>query len=165
MDLRLVTQIALPKFYRLSALKAYHDEKGHFGIRKTFAALRDKYFWPRMYNELNNYVKSCNKCQFGKRDHNAHPLPLHPLPVSKLFGRMHIDIIGPLIKSTEGHEYILVVVDSFSRWVESFPLRTQTVEEIARVLHDEIFCRYGPPLQIVSDRGQNMLSKLVKAIC
>ena len=162
---RLVTQIALPKFYRLSALKAYHDEKGHFGIRKTFAALRDKYFWPRMYNEINNYVKSCNKCQFGKRDHNAHPLPLHPLPVSQLFGRMHIDIIGPLIKSTEGHEYILVVVDSFSRWVESFPLRTQTAEEIARVLHDEIFCRYGPPLQIVSDRGQNMLSKLVKAIC
>ena len=78
---------------------------------------------------------------------------------------MHIDIIGPLIKSTEGHEYILVVVDSFSRWVESFPLRTQTAEEIARVLHNEIFCRYGPPLQIVSDRGQNMLSKLVKAIC
>lgn len=48
---------------------------------------------------------------------------------------------------------------------EAFPLSTQTATEIARVLPDEIFCRYGACLSLVSDRGRNFMSKLVTAIC
>ena len=91
--------------------------------------------------------------------------PLNPLPVAKVFERMHIDFIGPLPKTTAGHEHILVCVDSFSRWVEAFPLHDQSASTIARVLHDEIFCRYGSPISIISDRGRNFLSKLCNAVC
>ena len=76
-----------------------------------------------------------------------------------------MDILGPLTKTTEGHKYILLVVDSFSKWPEAFPLRTQESSEIAKVLFREIFCRYGAPYTIVSDRGQNFMSKLVTAVC
>ena len=44
-------------------------------------------------------------------------------------------------------------------------MKTQSASEIARVLHDEIFCRYGASKTIVTDRGRNFLSKLVNAIC
>lgn len=110
-------------------------------------------------------MRSCDRCQQAKRNTQAAPTPLHPLSITQVFGRLHMDILSPLIKSSEGHEYILVIVDSCSRWVESFPLHNQTSGEIARVLHDEIFCRYGAPLSIVSDRGQNFMSHLVRAIC
>ena len=52
-----------------------------------------------------------------------------------------------------------------SRWAEAFPLRTQEATEVASVLYKEIFCRFGAPSCLVSDRGQNFLSKLIEALC
>ena len=76
-----------------------------------------------------------------------------------------MDIVGPLIKTAEGYEYILAIVDSQSRWVEAWPLRTQSATEIARILHDEVFCRFGACLEIITDRGRNFMSKLLNALC
>ena len=164
-EARDIVQICLPTELRLKALRAYHDDNGHFGAKKTHSQLQMKYYWPKMYSEVFNFVKSCDRCQRAKRNNAAVPPPLHPLPVVSIFGRLHMDIIGPLRKSSEGHQYILVVVDSQSRWVEAWPLKSQTATEIARLLHDEIFCRFGPAIEIVSDRGRNFLSKLVQAVC
>ena len=47
----------------------------------------------------------------------------------------------------------------------SFPLQTQEAKEIADILYNEIFTRYGAPRSIVSDRGRSFMSKLVNAIC
>ena len=146
-------------------MQAFHDESGHFSIKKTTALIKSKYFWHRMFKDITDFVKSCYRCQRVKRKFPATNLPLHPLPVTGVFGRLHMDIVGPIYKSFEGHEYILVVVDSFSRWVEAWPMRTQTAAEIARLLHDEVFCRYGAAIEIISNKGQNFLSKLVNAVC
>ena len=162
---KFIFQTALPKSLRLKALQNFHDNNGHFGFKKTYAAIQAKYYWPKMFQEIADYVKSCDRCQRGKREAHPNSTPLNPLPVAKVFERMHIDILGPLPKTTAGHEFILVCVDSFSRWVEAFPLHDQTAVTIARVLHDEIFCRFGAPMSIVSDRGRNFLSKLVNAVC
>lgn len=165
LDERLIIQTALPKKLRLRVLQGYHDHNGHFGVKKTFSAIQAKYYWPHVFQQISDYVRSCDRCQRAKRD--AHPLttPLNPLPVVGVFVRLHLDSVGPLHTTSEGHQYILVCVDSFSRWVEAFPLKTQTATEIARVLHDEIFCWYGASVSIVTDRGRNFLSKLINAIC
>ena len=73
--------------------------------------------------------------------------------------------MGPLPKTIAGLELILVCVDSFYRRVEAFPLHDQSAASVARVLHDEIFCRFGAPVSIVSDRGRNFLSKLCNVVC
>lgn len=89
----------------------------------------------------------------------------HLWSTCQLKTRLHMDILGPLTPSAKGHRYILLVVDSFSKFPEAFPLKTQESKEIADVLFSEIFTRYGAPRVIVSDRGQNFLSKLVTAVC
>lgn len=160
-----VAQVVLPKADRPAAMRAFHNDNGHFGVKKTTALIKSKYCRHRMFKDITEFVKSCDRCQRAKRDTTSTPLPLHPLPVTGVFGRLHMEIIGPVCKSTEGHEYILVVVDSFSRWIEAWPLKTQTAAEIARLLHDEIFCRYGAAIEIISDKGRNFLSKLVNAVC
>ena len=164
-DETFIFQTALPKKQRLKVMQEFHDNNGHFGFKKTYAAIQTKYYWPKMFQDISDFVKSCDRCQRAKRDAHPSTTPLNPLPVAKVFERLHIDLIGPLPKTTAGHEHILVCVDSFSRWVEAFPLHDQTAPSIARVLHDEIFCRYGAPISIVSDRGRNFLSKLCNAVC
>ena len=87
------------------------------------------------------------------------------MPVEDVFARLHIDILCSFPKTKQGFQYVLLVVDSFSKWIEAFPLRTQEAKEIADILYNEIFTRYGAPRTIVSDRGRNFMSKLVNAIC
>lgn len=162
---KFIIQTALPKKLRVKVMQEYHDHNGHFGVKKTFTEIQNKYYWPHMYQEILDFVKSCDICQRAKHTTHQVSTPLNPLPVVNVFERMHLDIIGPLHKTTDGFEYILVCVDSFSRWVEAFALTNQSAAEIARVLHNEIFCRYGAPVSIVTDRGQNFLSKLINAVC
>lgn len=149
-------------------MHAYHDSLaggGHLGIEKVRTALVLKYYWPRMYQDVISYVKSCDRCQRAKRDYNPTNPPMVVLPAAKRFDRWHIDILGPLLKNKEGYEYILVCIDSFTRWIEAFPVRTQSAKETASVLFREIFCRYGAPRVLFSDRGRNFMSKLINAMC
>jgi hypothetical protein len=165
---RLILQLAVPKVKRKEILEGYHDcmaGGGHFGVNRTFGAIRQKYYWPKMYQEIETYVKTCETCQRTKIARNRHPPPLTPLPVEEPFSRIHIDILGPLPKTKEGYQYVLLTVDSFTKWTEAHPLRTQDAKDTANVLYNEVFTRYGAPRTIVSDRGKNFMSKLVSALC
>ena len=167
---QMILQLAVPKVKRQEVIHGYHDclaggGGGHFGVNKTFGAIRLKYYWPKMYQEIQDYRKKSYICQRIKVDRHRHPAPLHPLPVDGVFSRLHMDILCSLPKTKEGYQYCLVIVDSFSKWCESFPLRTQEATEIASILYNEVFTCFGCPNTIVSDRGRNFMSKLVKALC
>lgn len=115
--------------------------------------------------QRTQYVRSCDRCQKAKRSSaNTRP-PLTNMPQVSKFERWHVDILGPITKTNKGHQYILLCVDSYSRWPEAFPLKTMDSKEIAAKLYKEIFCRYGAPKILVSDRGQNFLSNLISALC
>lgn len=66
---------------------------------------------------------------------------LQSTPVVKRGLMLGIDIMGPFPKSNKLHEYLLVVVDYFTKWVELFPLRSAKASHIAKILIDEIFTR------------------------
>ncbi|CAF5051127.1 unnamed protein product [Rotaria magnacalcarata] len=76
---------------------------------------------------------------------------------------MHI--LGPLPTTTRQKRFLLVVVDYFTRWVELFPLKSTTSDDIANILTNEIFSRYGLPKHIVSDNGPQFVSNLFKNLC
>ena len=52
---------------------------------------------------------------------------------------MSMDITGPHPRSREGNEYIMTVVDSFSKFAEAFPIRVHTAQVVARRLVDGVF--------------------------
>ena len=134
---RCIKQLALPTQYRSEALAAYHDSLlggGHQGVDRTYLSLRQRFFWPRLYSATEEYVRSCDDCQKSKRFYHHHPAPLQPLPVADKFSRWHLDILGPLTKTPEGYQYIILAVDSFSCWCVAYPLKTQTATEIAKIL-------------------------------
>ena len=165
---RFVKQLALPKVLRDDILRSYHDSLaggGHQGHERTFAAIRLKYYWPKMYDEIGKYVQSCLLCQQVKRPVHAKPPPLQPLPVVDLFSRWHIDILSGLPTTKDKYKHILVVVDSYSKWMEAHPLRSQEATEVAAVLYREVITRYGAPRTLISDRGQTFMSKLTAAMC
>ena len=73
--------------------------------------------------------------------------------------------IGPLPKTSQGNEHILVMVDQFTKWVECVPLPSQTAEVTAHAAVREFFGRFGCPLQIFTDQGRNFESRLFVSLC
>ena len=164
-----IIQVALPKALRLDVLKSYHDSiagGGHLGIQKTFEAIRQKFYWPHMYQDVQDYVLSCDTCQRIKVDRRQPRVPMTNMPITDTFDSWHIDFLGPLPRTEENsYAHILLVVDRYSRWSEAFPMKDQDAKSVAKVLFNEIFARYGAPRVLVSDRGTQFMSRLVSALC
>jgi len=80
--------------------------------------------------------------------------------VGEQLERVSVDITGPHPRSSKQNQYILTVVDHFSKWAEAIPLRNHTAPVVARALVMHVFSRYGAPLQLVSDQGPEFQSEL-----
>lgn len=135
---------------------------GHLGRNKTYLRIASRFFWPSMYSDVQNYCKTCPTCQKTCNVRQSDRAYLQPLPViSTPFRRIAMDIVGPLIRSSRGHEYILVVCDYATRFPEAFPLRTITAPAVLRCLV-QLFSRVGVPDEIVTDQGTNFTSRLLQ---
>ncbi|CAC5410618.1 MLLT1_3 [Mytilus coruscus] len=99
-------------------------------LRTTYAAIRNKYFWPSMYSDINQYVKTCEVCQQSKRAFNSKPPPLQPQPTNDIFGRWHMDILSGLPTTKDKYKHVfswLTVIPEMVR--EAFPLRSEEADE------------------------------------
>lgn len=153
-----ICQLVIPKHLRNKLLHGYHEENAHPGYHRTNLSLQRHYYWPRMYLDVQNHVASCESCQRCKISSKRHTL--ENLPIKSVFGRWHCDILS-LKKSREGYRYLLVFVESLTRFPEAFPIKTQTASTIADILYNQIITRYGAMTALLSDRGPNLLSSIV----
>jgi len=69
-----------------------------------------------------------------------------------------MDIVGPFTVSEAGNKYILTCIETFSSYLEAFPLKNACAEEVAGCLVDNIIFRYGMFSTILTDRGTNFMS-------
>ncbi|GBE84986.1 hypothetical protein SCP_0701700 [Sparassis crispa] len=143
-----------------------HDALGHFGFDKSYAAIRDAYYWPNMHKELEQmYVPSCEDCQRNKSSTRRPPGPLHPLPVPhNRCDSIVIDFIGPLPED-DGFNCLATVTDCLNSDIRLIPTRTDvSAEEFASQFFDHWYCENGLPLNIVSDRDKLFISSFWKAL-
>ena len=71
-----------------------------------------------------------------------------------------MDYLPRLSESAEGYKHLLVVVDTFSKWIELVPMRSKSSTEVAEVMKDQIFTRYGLPREIRCDRGREFAGEV-----
>lgn len=77
-----------------------------------------------------------------------------------------IDIIGMIEpKAANGHWFILVAIDYFTKWVEAASYTNVTRQVIARFIKKEIICRYGVPNKVITDNGLNLNNKVMDELC
>ena len=76
-----------------------------------------------------------------------------------------MDIVRPLPKTTRNNQYMLVVIDYYTRWPEAFALEHQDSHSVALRLISEIISRYDAPYVIHTDQGTNFGSKMIAKLC
>ncbi len=160
-------QLVIPNAFRQTFLQYAHDNplSGHLGKMKTLLRLLESVYWPSIRNDVWKYCKECQTCQKYKASTTKAPGQLQSTPVVEPGYMLGVDIMGPFPRSAKQNEYLLVVVDYFTKWVELFPMRTAKASLIARILVEEIFTRWGIPAYLVSDRGTQFTSHLLDLLC
>ena len=160
-------QLVVPTNRRYEILYYFHESKwsGHLGVTKTLQRLKERYYWPGMKGQVAAWIASCRICASRKDPKMKRVGKLHPIPVPpSAFSTIGIDIVGPLTTSRKGNKYILVITDYLTRWPEAFAIPNQQADTIAKILVEEIICRYSVPRRIISDRGKAFLGDLMSAI-
>ncbi|XP_015160510.1 uncharacterized protein [Solanum tuberosum] len=96
-------------------------------------------------------------------------VPPHVLSVMSSpwpFAAWGMDVIGPIEPAaSNGHSFILVAIDYFTKWVETASYKVVTKKVVADFVRNNLICHFGVPESIVTDNGANLNSHLMKEIC
>ena len=67
-----------------------------------------------------------------------------------------IDVIGRIApKASNGHEYILVAINCFTKWVKATSFFVLSAKHVARFIKNNIICQFGVPQEIISNNGSH----------
>ena len=159
--------LIVPKKLQTDAIELCHNVPlaGHQGIARTKLKVQERFFWHNMNSAIGTHVIQCEVCELNKKNCRQGRQGMQEYQAGAPMERVHIDFLGPLPKTHRDNEYILVMVDQFTKWVECVPLPNQTAEVTAKAAVDQFFSRFGCPFQVFSDQGRNFESKLFQALC
>ena len=145
--------------------KIHNSQVGHWKIQHTvnrvntylaknpaIAAKLSNWTPAGIRRDATAFIQKCPCCQ--KMDPICREIITHPYVTSTwgIFDNIAIDTIMGLPETPEGHKNLLVIIDTFSRYIELFPMKELTA--IATTAHlREWMNRYGRPLNILTDNA------------
>ena len=125
------------------------------GMMLAKKILRIGYYWNMMETDYVVYVKSCHDCQTHTNLNHVPPSELYSMTSPWPFLVWGIDVIERIApKASNRHEYILVAIDYFTKWVEAASYSVLKTKPVACFL-ENIICRFGVPQEIISDNGSH----------
>ena len=152
-------------------IQTYHDlpAYGHPGISRTTGLVSRYYWWPKLAQDVYNYVKGCAECQRHKVNTQAKKAPLVPItPVAEAlpFQTIALDFIVKLPISN-GFDSILTITDhDCSKASLLLPCNeTINAEGVADLYLQRVFPHYGLPSKVISDRDPRFTSRFMRELC
>ena len=131
----------------------------HPGRKATITTIAEKYYWPRMKTEINDFVAKCHDCNVVKITQTITPPMSHrPVP-QKRFSDLFLDIVGPLPESN-GMRYLLTIVDRTTRFVDALPLPEANAANCCEAFVQHWVSRFGLPAKATTDNGNTFVSQI-----
>ena len=150
----------------------HNSSVGHFGVEMTYQRLLNSEKFKQLNSSIKHpyltirkfvrvFRKSCPCCQ--KMDEIKVPITTKAFTTAsfKPMRRLNIDAIGPLPLSKDGFLHILVIIDTFTRFIELYPIKDVTAKSAAKAILQHAG-RYGVADQILSDRGPQFVNAIIQ---
>ena len=147
--------LCIPEKYIPTVLYQYHTPllAGHPGVIKLYETIKQRYYFPGMFNLVREFVECCLECQSMKGKTDSPRIQYARIPLdTRTMARMSMDI-KEMPESELGFRHILVCVCEFTNWMKTIPLADQKAQTIAMALYFKICCEYGTPKAIICDEA------------
>ena len=152
-------QIVLPSSMQDVVYTELHKKMGHLGTGKVVELARRRFYWSGMYKDIDTYIRRKCRCVKQKRPNGEGRAPLVPIKSTYPFEIVSLDFLK-LDKAKGGFEYVLVVTNHFSRYVQAFATKTKSAKAAAEKLYNNYILTYGFPSQIHHDCGREFHKSL-----
>ena len=157
----------LPASMITSVFEAFHDHplSGHFGVGRTLAKIRGRFWWPNLRESVQHYVSSCAQCTRHNIVRGKPPGHLKSFDSpADVFQVLHMDFWGPVRPSARGNRYVLVITDNLSKYVIAKEMPNNTAKAAADFIMSEFIMVHGAPERLISDNGVHFNNALMKTI-
>ena len=144
-----------------------HDKLGHVGSTRVLELATQRFYWPKMRDDVKRWAKGCKTCAMRKDflpTPSPAPMLAHDDASLTLFEKWSIDAMGPYPQTESGSKYLLVMLDQFSKWVDAVPAESIGGEKLIDWI-SSLCSRYGVPRELVLDRGSDMESSVFAEFC
>ncbi|XP_076925147.1 uncharacterized protein LOC143587865 [Bidens hawaiensis] len=126
----------------------------HAGPRMVVAKLMNVgYYCPGMHLDATQEIKKCDSCQRYAPNTLRPKNELVPVTSAWSFQKWAINIMGPFPEAPGRVKFLIVAIDYFTKWVEAKPVASITASSVKKFIWEFIICRFGLPLELVSDNG------------
>lgn len=132
----------------------------HPGANSTAKLVCKRFVWPNVNKNCREWARACINCQRSKVTRKIRT-PLGEFEPTSRFHHVHLDIVGPL-KPSNGHEYLVTMIDRETRWPECIPTKSITAEAVADIFIRHWVSRFGAPARLTTDQGRQFESRLFK---
>ena len=116
---------------------------------KSHKILRTRYFWPLIFKYFHEVVKKFPHCQLFYPKKRTHLSPLHHVIYVGPFSKWGIDFMHCNPTLVEGHGYIIIAVDYFTKWAKEIPTYVEDGKTVVLFLFNHVIARFGVPQAIV----------------
>ena len=155
-----VEQVVIPKSLRSIVYQQLHSDMGHLGAERVGELARQRVYWPWMQRDILDFIQNKCLCLKQRKPHHHKCAPLHNIVTNAPLELITIDFLH-LEKGSGGNEYILLIVDHFTKFVQAYPTRNKATKTVAKHLYDDFILRFGIPTKILSDQGGEFESKVI----
>jgi transposase InsO family protein len=153
---------------RTALIREAHDKplSGYPGRIKLRQLLKERYYWPSMGKDINQYCSNCHTCRRSHVPRDKKPGLLHPLPVpDRPWQHITVDFKS-CPESKSGHNMVAIFVDRLSKRPITIPVRdTITAKQLVPLFLLHVVRQVGIPETIVSDRGPQFVSDFWSEFC
>ncbi|CAB4026032.1 Retrovirus-related Pol poly from transposon 412, partial, partial [Paramuricea clavata] len=143
--------------------KELHEEMGHLGVERVFDLARQRFFWPNMRKDIEHFIHHVCRCLKQKQSNRHTVIPLQLIVTTVPFQLISIDFVH-FEQSSGGYQYILVVVDHFTKYSQAYLTKNKSSVTAADRIFNDFMQRFGVPKKIHLDMSGEFENNLFKRL-
>ena len=119
---KLIDQFIMPVQFRKRTVMVCHDNYGHLGMDRVLVLLQERYFWPKMSEDVCIYIRQCDRCMRFKK--SKEKTELFPITATYPLELIHLDFLS-IGGKEDKMKNVLVVTDHFTHYAQCYVTRNQ----------------------------------------